>query len=262
MSNITYVAAQFLKYKFLSKHSKGHGIHSPFVYDFVEKVLLNKSNRAFYEQNKKYEKELKKNKTNITKIDLGAKKQANSSYNTTYSSIAKQSTTPFKYRCLLSKMVEYYKHELIIEFGTSLGLTTNILSNSTDVQVITIEGCPNLHKVAIDNFSKWGNKNVLAIQTDFDLFVEDFTAQQKTVLIYIDGNHSGTATKQYINNLWDKIPTNSIIVIGDIYWSRDMTEAWKQISKPTNNCYSVDLFTFGILFKRNFCEGQHFRIKY
>ena len=56
MSNITYVAAQFLKYKFLSKHSKGHGIHSPFVYDFVEKVLLNKSNRAFYEQNKSTKK--------------------------------------------------------------------------------------------------------------------------------------------------------------------------------------------------------------
>ncbi|HOG20700.1 MAG TPA: hypothetical protein PKW37_09705, partial [Salinivirgaceae bacterium] len=89
MSNIIYVATHFFKYKIFSKHRKGYGIHSPFVYDFVEKVLLNKSNRAFYEQNQKYEKELKKNKTNITKIDLGAKKHTtNSNYNTTYSKIA------------------------------------------------------------------------------------------------------------------------------------------------------------------------------
>ncbi|HPW67423.1 MAG TPA: class I SAM-dependent methyltransferase [Salinivirgaceae bacterium] len=262
MVNITYVPTQFLKYKIFSKHRKGHGIHSPFVYDFVKKVLLDKSNRAFYKQNKKYEKELKKNKTNITKFDLGAKKHVNGNYNTTYSRIAKYSTTPFKYRRLLSKMVEYYNPELIVELGTSLGLTTNILSNSTDVQIITLEGCPNLHKAATDNFSQWGNKNVLAIQTDFDSYVKNFTAQQKTVLIYIDGNHSGTATKQYINNLWDKIPTDSIIVVGDIYWSKDMTEAWKEISKPINNRYSVDLFAFGILFKRSFCEGQHFSIKY
>lgn len=262
MKDTLHIACHYFRYKLFARHKKGHGIHSPFLYNFIVQVLGNKIEKDFYAYNKNNEKTLKANKTKLKVNDYGAGSKGKKNEIRSISLIASSSSTTFKYRCLLSKIVEHYKPELILELGTSLGLTTNILSCSTRNSVTTLEGCPNIHKAAIENFNQWNNKNIEAICTNFDAYIDKLEKQANPVLVYIDGNHTGRATQHYVNTLWSKIPPESIIIIDDIYWSRDMTESWKQIIRPIDNRYTVDLFHFGILFKLSLCKGQHFCIRY
>jgi predicted O-methyltransferase YrrM len=260
MRNSFFTATQFFKYYLFSRHRKGHGVHSPWVFTFVKDVLNNKISISYFAENRRWQQQLKKNSTQIEVHDLGAATNKENQKGKRVGELAVSSATPFKYRCLLGRMIQFYNPELIIELGTSLGLTTNILSNSTTHKVITVEGCPNIHKKALENFRLWNNKNIEAINSDFDSFIQSLENQPKKCFIYIDGNHSKQATLRYVEQLWSKIPAGSIMVLGDIYWSRDMSMAWSQLTVPQDNTYTVDLFHVGILFKHQGCVGQHWRI--
>ena len=256
-----YTGFNFFKYKIRAQHRKGHGIHSPFIFDFINNVLLNSKKPPYFDENKQFEKSLKKVSQIIKKEDHGAGSKFQKRTIVTVRHIVKNSTTTWKYRCLLAKIISYYKPEIVLELGTSLGLTTNILANSTPNKVVTLEGCKEIINVAKENFSKWGNMNISTKNDLFDNYLASFTSTQRT-FVYIDGNHTFKATIEYVNILWNNLPDESIIVIGDIYWSPDMTKAWYEISKVSENKYTVDLFHLGIVFKHRNCAGQHFLIRY
>ncbi len=262
MSNTLFTAKEWLKYFLFSHHSKGHGIHSPWVFRFVKSVLNDKKSERHFFENQLKQKQLKKNTGYVILQDLGASSSINNGKTKRIGELALSVTTPFKYRCLLGKMVQFYNPDVIIEFGTSLGLTTNILAESTKKVITTVEGCQNIHKIALENFLQWNNQNVVAKHSDFDSFIQNFEFQNRTCFIYIDGNHSGNATLRYVEQFWKKIPDGSIIVIGDIFWSRDMANAWRQLTVPQDKKYTIDLFHVGILFKHTSCMGQHYRIRY
>lgn len=45
-----FYSLQYLRYLLFSSHRKGHGIHSPFVFDFIQKVLNDNSEYTEYEE--------------------------------------------------------------------------------------------------------------------------------------------------------------------------------------------------------------------
>jgi len=258
-----WTTPQYIKYKLVAKHRKGHGIHSPLIFDFVLNVLNQNSNNQCFKDNKLKEKLLKKNKTKIIIQDLGQGSSINNNNIRSISNIAKYSTTPFKYRSLIGKTIQYYNLKKIIELGTSTGLTADLIAScSPTAELITVEGSTEIYKVAKQNITNWKHKNITIINTNFRQFIQQLKPLQEPSLVYIDGHHNGDATLEYFNAFWNKIQYNSIIVIGDIYWSKAMTDAWKKISVNTENQYSLDLFHIGIIFKHNNCSGNKFVIKY
>ena len=66
------LALKYLKYWLTASSGKGHGVHSPFVYDFIKNVLNDK--RAFdcFRYIESLREELKKDSTEINVPDFGA----------------------------------------------------------------------------------------------------------------------------------------------------------------------------------------------
>ncbi len=243
---------------FLLKSSNQHGVHSPFVYDLITKCFYDKKNYSDYQKLKEIRTELYHNQSSIEITDFGAGSRVFKSNNRKVSDIAKNAGIPFKRQKLLYRITAYFKPQTVLEIGTSLGLGTTALAFAN--KIITVEGCPNTAKVSEAIFSKNKFSNIqLEVATFEDYFKNNLSL--KYDLVYVDGNHNKKKTLEYFENLLDRIYDDTVIIFDDIYWSKEMTEAWNQIIKNSKVTVSIDTFYWGFVFFRKEQQKQHFTIR-
>ena len=66
------LAKKYLRYYFTASNGKGHGIHSPFVFDFVKNILNDKRHFYAYSQIENLRQQLLNDKKIIEVEDFGA----------------------------------------------------------------------------------------------------------------------------------------------------------------------------------------------
>ncbi len=158
-------------------------------------------------------------------------------------------------------MVNYFNSENILELGTSIGLASSTMALANpNAKIITIEGCKNTSKIALDLFDEFNLKNIHLYNSTFeDFFYENHTTGYD--LVYIDGDHDKEKTLQYFKILLDYMNNNSILIFDDIYWNPSMNDAWIQIIKHPKVTVSIDTYYWGMVFFRKEQEKQHFTIR-
>ena len=80
-------------------------------------------------------------------------------------------------------------------------------------------------------------------------------------LIFFDGNHQKEATLNYFESLLPTAHNDSVFIFDDIYWSKDMTEAWETIKQHPRVTVTVDTFYWGFVFFRKEQLKEHFVIR-
>lgn len=250
----------YLRHFFQAKSTKGHGIHSPFVYELATQVLPDSKHEQF-QPIERLRKKLLKDQRVITVTDLGSGSKKHESNKRTIADIAEFSAKSDSFGRMLNRLTDLSGTKRILELGTSLGLSTAYLSLS-EKPVITIEGCPEIAKIASANFNHLDRKNI-------DLRVGDFKNVLPRVLqefsdinlVFIDGNHSYPATIEYYRMFSEHLPDGSTLIFDDIYWSRGMTRAWQEIVSNHKNQVTIDLFHAGLVFFRKDQAREHFKIR-
>lgn len=259
------LALKYCNYYFTAANSKGHGMHSPFVFEFITKVLNDKTNYEAYTTVEALRKKLLHNETVLTIEDMGAGSATGETKQRKVSSIAKHAAKPKKFGQLLHRMVKYYQLQTILELGTSLGITTSYLSLAkNDAQIITMEGATEIAATANENFKRLHLQNIKLVEGNFDYTLSAVLYKQpKFDFVFIDGNHRQEPTEKYFQMLLPKLHNDSIIVFDDIHWSKEMEAAWKNIQDhPAVRC-TIDLFFIGIvILRQEFKEKQHFTIRF
>ena len=165
--------------------------------------------------------------------------------------IARRSSTDVRYGGVMQKIIDSFKVESILELGTSVGIGTMFLARTNaKAEVTTVEGCPETSKFAKSELAKRKIANVNFINDDFDhLFASNALKDQHFDLAFIDGNHTSEATIRYFDNIIKRYSNKkSIIIVDDINWSRDMYDAWKEISSRMPDSLRINLFRMGIIF--------------
>ena len=66
------LASRWLRYYLRASNGKGHGIHSPFVYEFVSEVLSDNRHYYAYEKIESIKRDLLQDKRTLNVNDLGA----------------------------------------------------------------------------------------------------------------------------------------------------------------------------------------------
>jgi len=165
---IFFSAVKYLKYILLSGHRKGHGIHSPFAFDLVSRVFRNKVDPDIVSTIEKVRKKMICDKRSILVTDLGSRSDLAKTNVRRVSEIARYSPVPEKYAKLLSNMANEFGKPLIIELGTSLGISTMYMATSTVATVFTIEGCKETAEIARQNFKEAGLDNIKIFEGPFD----------------------------------------------------------------------------------------------
>ena len=259
------LALKYLHYYFTASNGKGHGIHSPFIFQFITRVLNDKQEYDDYENVENLRKQLLKDRTVLTIQDFGAGATIDKESSRSIFSIARNSAKSKKYGQLLFRMVQYFKPLNIIELGTSLGITTSYLAYANpDAKVTTLEGAKAVASVARRNIESLKIKNIDIIEGNFnDTLAAVVSGLSSVDFSFIDGNHKRESTVRYFQLLLPKITKNSILVFDDIHWSSEMEEAWEMIQKHSSVRCSVDLFFMGIIFFHEaFREKQDFKIRF
>jgi predicted O-methyltransferase YrrM len=259
------LAFKYFNYYLSASNSKGHGIHSPFVFDFIIKVLNDKEKYSDYEIVESLRKKLLKDKTVLSVEDYGAGSSSSQSNQRSVFSIAKHAVKSKKYAQLLYRVVKFYQPKTIIELGTSLGITTSYLSLADrNSSVITLEGSTEIAKIARQNFQTLSLNHIKLAEGNFDYTLPAVLYQLPAVdFAFIDGNHRREPTENYFHRLLAKSNNNSVFIFDDIHWSSEMEQAWNNIKDHFAVRCSVDLFFIGIVFfRKEFKEKQHFIIRY
>ena len=256
---------KFLKYYLAASNGKGHGMHSPFVFDFIIKVLNDKTVYPEYERVEELRNKLLNDSTVLEVDDLGAGSSTGKTNKRTISSIARNAAKPKKFGQLFFRIVKYYQPSTILELGTSLGITTSYLSTAKPgARLTTMEGSKEIAGMSRQNFRTLELKNVELIEGNFDDTLLSVVRGLSSVdFAFIDGNHRQEPTERYFKELLAKTNNNSILVFDDIHWSSEMEAAWETIKNDAAVSCSIDLFFFGIVFfRKEFKERQHFVIRF
>jgi predicted O-methyltransferase YrrM len=235
---------------FFKAKRNGHGIHSPFAYKLCEEIFYNDNIFYAFKGLNQIRKQLLLSEQVLEIVDMGAGSKTFKSNRRKIKDIAEKGISAKEQSELLYKLLNLLNCNTIIELGTSIGLNTLYLAAvNHHSKVITIEGSPQLNEFAKNLADKCGVKNIQFICADFDSALPEVLNKiEKLDCLYVDGNHTYSATVNYFEQALKKRHNNSVFVFDDIYWSPGMTKAWDEIKKHSSVTLSIDAFYFGIVF--------------
>lgn len=263
-----HLILHYLNYFFKARNQ--HGIHSPFVYELYNNVIKDQTPFYIFNDIESIRAKLLLSNIEIEINDFGAGSIVNKSIpyqvrdRRKINDIAKNSLKAPKYAQLLFRLVHRFKPTNVLELGTSLGISTMYLAaSSSKINVTTVEGCPNISKVAQINFDKLGLKNINLINQPFEAFLPNYLKTISSLdFVFFDGNHTKEATLNYFNLCVEKTNQQTIFVFDDIYWSKGMNEAWNEIKQHPKITTTIDLFAVGIVFFNSDLSKEHFVLRY
>ena len=251
---------KYIFHFFTARHTWGFGVHSPFLFQFTRFVLLEKNSYYAFQQIENLRSKLRNDNRilDIKDHGIGADRRE------AVSSVANNAIKSRKYAQLLYRMVHYFKAHNVLEFGTSLGVTTSYLASpSTGINCVSLEGSSQIAQVARENIDSLGIKNV-------EIVVGDIAATLSTVLtkiekldfVFFDANHQSQAVINYFEQCLAKVHNDTVMVFDDIHWSDDMEGAWRKIQKYNEVKSTIDLFQIGIVFFNSDLNKKHYKMRY
>src|SRR5215208_6477526 len=92
-----HLVKKYLHYYFTASNTKGHGTHSPFVFNFIKNILNDREDYFAYQQVEKLRKQLLRDHSILTVEDLGAGSTISKVDRRKVSDIARYAAKPKKY---------------------------------------------------------------------------------------------------------------------------------------------------------------------
>ncbi len=239
-----------------------HDIHSPFLFDYYSNVIKNKSLPELKEI-EQLKKRLRESKDTIEIADLGAGSKIYKNNVRSIGSIAKRAHRSKYWVKVLAHTAKYMNSKIVVELGTSLGLTTAYLSKyNPHAKIYTFEGCPSTLKIAEHNFKKLDLYNIVPLLGNIDQSLPHFINQiERLDFVLFDANHRLAPTLSYFEYCLTKAHEQSVFIFDDIYWSKEMREAWNTIKKHPRVSMSLDFYHLGMLFFDKSLSKQSFKLR-
>lgn len=223
MSRIYRLSKPVTRVLYKIRHHKGHGIHSPFVFNFITKVIEEKTPYYAYNDISDY--------LNACNIQVDEDNKVNK---------------------LSFKTANYFNAKKILELGAGEGLNTlYITAASLAPHCVSVETNPQKLEKAQKLYDKW-NRDIYLTSEEYPEL--DFTPD----CIFLNLRNYNVDEERLIPYLLSCVNEDSFIFIDGIRTNRKQQMLWKQLVRCEEVVLSLDLFHIGILFfdkkfyKRNY----------
>ena len=265
--SLFYQGISFLKH--LAQAQDSFSLHSPYVFSlyrdveraakqglgaapWLEVTALQIEIEAGWKRIEAERKGLLKSREWIDIKDLGAGSLVNSNQRRRIGAVAASGLLPRSWCRRLAALRMALPTGPVLELGTSFGITTAYLAALPIAgKVITLEGCPATLAQAENIWGRLGLSDpIQIIQGNIDQTLPEALAQGPFSLVILDANHRSGPVLNYFRQILPHIHPNGCIVLDDIYWTPDMTSAWRALQSDASVRQSVDLYRQGWLFLR------------
>jgi predicted O-methyltransferase YrrM len=238
-------------------------IHSPFVANLASNILPHQPS-LMGQRFEQLRKSLLLSKEEICFDDLGAgfggKGAARACKPLGY--MVRRSARHRREGELLFRLARFQKAQRCLELGTHLGFSGlyQMAGLQKDARFITIEGAPEVARVAASHFSQFNFSPEQHIGDFAQVLPTLKLAEYQPDWVLLDGNHRYEATLEYANQILPHMPSGSLMILDDIYWSAGMKKAWEELIQDDRISLSIDLFHIGLLFVNGKQAREHFRL--
>ena len=224
------------------RYRKGHGVHSPFVYNFITKVIEEKASFYAFEEIEKYRKEILSQKNDLSILT------------------AKETQSP-KYGALLFRIVNFFKCQMVLQVGSSTGIMSLYLAMaSKHCDCFAIEERPNLLN-AVENFVLAHNLEQLhCVEGNLkEALIKLQSTSMKADLIFINQIPESTNAEELLSLCQPLGRKETILIINEIKRHKSMKELWMTMRNHPQSRVSIDLFALGILFFDDKLPKKHYK---
>lgn len=259
-----YRIGSYLKHRLTARHTGGHGVHSPYLFEWVRMVMSDENSYYAWEAIEKCRERMLADERIVEFVDYGSGGEGNrivedrgAVEDRRVKDIAKGSLAKKKYAQLLARLVNWLGDGrlaigdgrlVIVELGTSLGITTAYMAMmDSRNKVVTYEGCPSVADIAKENWKALGIKNIDCRVGEITAGILDKDLEQIDVA-FIDANHTYAGTCAYFKVLAEKVHAKSVMVVDDIHYNAEMEKAWKAICADERVTSTMDLYQMGLVF--------------
>ena len=295
-----YRIKSWIKHQLTARNTGGHGIHSPYLFEWVRLVMADKNSYYAWGKIEECRERMLADKREVAFVDYGsgAKSGVGSSERgdkRKVCDIAKGSLARKKYAQMLARLVNWLGRSLltshseavhgtsvvgsparggsgdgqlavgdgltIVELGTSLGVTTAYMAAvDSRNKVVTYEGCSAVAQIARANWKALGINNIECVVGDIN--VEKLDKELGRVdVAFVDANHTYAGTRAYVNILLKKMHAKSVLVVDDIHHSAEMERAWREICADERVTSTMDLYQMGLVFFDKHYWKRHYVMK-
>lgn len=227
MPKIYRISRSGIRLFYKIRHHRGHGIHSPFVFNLITKVIEEK--KPYY----KYQ-DIKKHLTEFAEI----------------------TEKTDKYNLLSFRLVGYFDAESILELGSGTGLNTLYLTApSSKVKCICFEQSEQKRGIARKLYKNW----------DRDIsFCEKglFEAMGKQDCIYLDLTRYNADYEFVEKKLIPLVNEDSFVIVKGIRTNKAHQLLWRKLKLISGVTVSLDLYHMGILFFNPKLHKRNYRISF
>lgn len=182
------------------------------------------------------------NRTNYKPVSSGFD-ISRTSTETAFVSSVTQEWGIFLYLCAKS-----FRAQTILELGGSAGISGAYLASApTCRSFTTIEGSPNLAKMAEQNISRVARNCKVVTGLFADVLKETLAGiHEKIDLVYIDGPKEYEPIVEYLDKILTKLNSHGLVIFDDIHWSPEMWRMWQTVCRWPGFAYAINAGRFGL----------------
>ena len=225
------------------RYRKGHGVHSPFIYNLITKVIEEKTPYYVFEDIENFRKELLNCENPINILT------------------AKETQTK-NYGALLFRLVNFFKCSNILQIGSSTGLMSLYLALPLrkSCKCYALEEKTGLLDPACVFAEKHSLMNLHCIEGAYAANLNRLKPEISSFdFIFINTMGNREKTQEALRLTESFIYQDTVMVIDNIRNNKAMRTLWKEIKNRQDVRLTVDLLSLGLVFFNTKLNKQHYK---
>ena len=229
------------------RYRKGFGVHSPFVFNLITKVIEEQCPYYSFGDIELIRKQLLYREEQIIYPD---RQQRGKIRKCSLGEIVKRESIKPKHGALLFRLTNYFKSKSILQLGPSMGLSTLYLTSyAMGLKCIALENIPEFAEIARLVFEKAARNSIdLRVGCYKNLLPQALEDIKQLDFVFFNTLYEQQNNNELFETCLKYIHKDTIFVFVGLRTSRSMSEFWDKVCLNSEVTVTIDLYSMGIVF--------------